>query len=71
MSHSDAMTWSGTQAAETILAKLDEGLKAADVDYVDYVDVWRLVASTPGEHTPAEEEEFYVSLSDGRMAGYQ
>jgi hypothetical protein len=62
------MTWSGTQAAETILAKLDEGLKAADVDYVD---VWRLVASTPGEHTPAEEEEFDVSLSDGRMAGYQ
>lgn len=54
------------RTAEALLAKLDEGLKLAQVDYVD---VWRLVASTPGKHTPAEEEQFAKAFETAKKQG--
>jgi len=54
------------RTAEALLAKLDEGLKMAQVDYVD---VWRLVASTPGKHTPAEEEQFVKAFETAKKQG--
>ena len=43
------------RVAQALLETLERGMKAAQVDYVD---VWRLVASTPGKHTAEEEQEF-------------
>jgi aryl-alcohol dehydrogenase-like predicted oxidoreductase len=54
------------RTAEVLLRKLDEGLKLAQVDYVD---VWRLVASTPGRHTAAEEEEFIKAFEKAKEQG--
>jgi aryl-alcohol dehydrogenase-like predicted oxidoreductase len=52
--------------ADILLKTLEEGLKLARVDCVD---VWRLVASTPGKHTPAEEEEFIKAFEKAREQG--
>ena len=52
--------------ATELLALLDEGMKKAKIDYVD---VWRLVASTPGEHSPADEEEFIKAFDVAKKAG--
>ncbi len=54
------------RTAEALLAKLEEGLKSAGTDYVD---VWRLVASTPGNHTAAEEEEFIKAFEKAKQQG--
>jgi aryl-alcohol dehydrogenase-like predicted oxidoreductase len=52
--------------AETLLKTLDAGLKAAEVDYVD---VWRLVASTPGRHSAADEQEFIRAFETAKKQG--
>jgi len=52
--------------AETLLKTLDAGLKAATVDYVD---VWRLVASTPGHHSEADEQEFIKAFETAKKQG--
>jgi aryl-alcohol dehydrogenase-like predicted oxidoreductase len=54
------------RTADVLLKTLEEGLKLAQVDYVD---VWRLVASTPGKHTPAEEEEFIKAFAKAKQQG--
>lgn len=54
------------RTADILLKTLEEGLKLAQVDYVD---VWRLVASTPGKHTPAEEEEFIKAFTKAKQQG--
>jgi len=54
------------RTAEALLTNLEKGLKSAQVDYVD---VWRLVASTPGRHTPAEEEEFIKAFETAKAQG--
>jgi aryl-alcohol dehydrogenase-like predicted oxidoreductase len=54
------------RTAAALLKKLDEGLKAAETDYVD---VWRLVASSPGEHSPADEEEFIEAFEKAKEQG--
>ena len=52
--------------AEVLLETLEKGMKSAQVDYVD---VWRLVASTPGKHSPAEEEEFAKAFEIAKKQG--
>ncbi len=52
--------------AEVLLKTLDDGLKAATVDYVD---VWRLVASTPGAHSEADEQEFMKAFETAKKQG--
>ncbi len=52
--------------ADQILATFEEGLKLAQVEYVD---VWRLVASTPGKHTAAEEQEFVKAFEIAKKQG--
>lgn len=52
--------------AETLLKTLDDGLKAAQIEYVD---VWRLVASTPGKHTEADEQEFIKAFETAKKLG--
>jgi predicted aldo/keto reductase-like oxidoreductase len=52
--------------AEILLKTLEEGMKLAQVDYVD---VWRLVASTSGEHSPADEEEFIKAFVKAKEQG--
>ncbi len=52
--------------AETLLKTLEEGLTAAQVDYVD---VWRLVASTPGHHSEADEQEFIKAFETAKKQG--
>ncbi len=54
------------RTADVLLKTLEEGLKLAQVDYVD---VWRLVASTPGKHTSAEEEEFIKAFTKAKQQG--
>ena len=54
------------RTAEVLLKTLEEGLRLAKVDYVD---VWRLVASTPGRHTVAEEEEFIKAFEKAKEQG--
>lgn len=54
------------RTAKVLLETLDRGLKLAQVDYVD---VWRLVASTPGQHTPADEEEFIKAFETAKQQG--
>lgn len=54
------------RTAEVLLKTLDEGLKAAETDYVD---IWRLVASSPGKHTPAEEQEFIKAFEKAKQQG--
>ena len=54
------------RTAEILLKTLDDGLREAKVDYVD---VWRLVASTPGKHTAAEEEEFIKAFEKAKEQG--
>lgn len=51
--------------AETLLKTLDDGLKAAKVDYVD---IWRLVADT-GSHTEADEQEFIKAFETAKKQG--
>jgi len=52
--------------AEAILEKFEEGLKLAQVEYVD---VWRLVASTPGRHSEADEQEFIKAFETAKKQG--
>lgn len=52
--------------AEELLTLLETGMKAAKIDYVD---VWRLVASTPGNHTQADEEEFIKAFDKAKKDG--
>jgi len=52
--------------ADQILKTLDEGLKLAQVDYVD---IWRLVASTPGKHSEADEQEFVKAFETAKKQG--
>ncbi|MDP6524305.1 MAG: aldo/keto reductase [Kiritimatiellia bacterium] len=54
------------RTADALLKKLEEGLKRAEVDYVD---VWRLVASTPGRHSPGDEEEFIKAFEKAKEQG--
>jgi aryl-alcohol dehydrogenase-like predicted oxidoreductase len=52
--------------AKALLAKLEEGMKRAQVDYVD---VWRLVASTPGRHSKADVEAFIEAFETAKKQG--
>jgi len=52
--------------AEVLLKTLDDGLAAAKVDYVD---IWRLVASTPGHHSEADEQEFIKAFETAKKQG--
>ncbi|MBL7133779.1 MAG: aldo/keto reductase, partial [Phycisphaerae bacterium] len=52
--------------AEQLLKTFEEGLKLAQVDYVD---VWRLVASTPGRHSEADELEFIKAFETAKKQG--
>ncbi len=52
--------------AEMLLKTLDDGLKAAQVEYVD---VWRLVASSPGKHSEADEQEFIKAFETAKKQG--
>jgi aryl-alcohol dehydrogenase-like predicted oxidoreductase len=52
--------------ADELLKLLETGMKAANVDYVD---VWRLVASTPGKHSQADEEEFIKAFEQAKKDG--
>ena len=54
------------RTADALLTNLERGLKMAQLEYVD---VWRLVASTPGMHTPAEEEEFIKAFEKAKEQG--
>jgi aryl-alcohol dehydrogenase-like predicted oxidoreductase len=52
--------------AEVLLKTLEEGLKLAQSEYVD---VWRLVASSPGKHSEADEQEFIKAFEKARKQG--
>ena len=52
--------------AEQILKTFEEGLKKAQLEYVD---VWRLVASTPGKHSDADEQEFMKAFDTAKRQG--
>ena len=52
--------------AKALLDTLDDGLKMAEVDYVD---VWRPVCSTPGKHSQADEEQFVEAFDKAKQAG--
>jgi len=52
--------------AKTLLETLDQGLKAAELEYVD---IWRLVASTPGRHSEADEQEFIKAFETAKKQG--
>lgn len=52
--------------ADMLLKTLENGMKRAQVDYVD---VWRLVASTPGKHSDADEQEFMKAFEKARKDG--
>ncbi len=52
--------------ADQILETFEKGLKLAQVEYAD---VWRLVASTPGKHTEADELEFIKAFETAKKQG--
>ena len=52
--------------ADQLLKTFEKGLKLAQVDYVD---VWRLVASTPGRHSEADEQEFIKAFEIAKKQG--
>ena len=52
--------------ADQILETLDEGMKLAQIDYID---VWRLVCSTPGKHSEADELEFIKAFDKAKEQG--
>lgn len=52
--------------ADQILETFEKGLKLAQVEYAD---VWRLVASTPGRHTEADEKEFIKAFETAKKQG--
>jgi len=52
--------------ADQILETLEKGLKLAQQEYVD---VWRLVASTPGRHSEADEQEFIKAFEKAKKQG--
>jgi len=52
--------------AEQLLKTFEAGLKLAKVDYVD---VWRLVASSPGKHSEADEQEFIKAFETAKKQG--
>jgi predicted aldo/keto reductase-like oxidoreductase len=52
--------------AEELLKLLEEGMQTAGIDHVD---VWRLVASTPGKHSEADEQEFIKAFEKAKKDG--
>jgi predicted aldo/keto reductase-like oxidoreductase len=52
--------------AEELLRILEVGMKKAEIDYVD---VWRLVCSTPGKHSEADEQEFLKAFEKAKKDG--
>jgi aryl-alcohol dehydrogenase-like predicted oxidoreductase len=52
--------------ADMLLQTLEAGMRKAQVDYVD---IWRLVASTPGKHSEADEQEFIQAFEKAREQG--
>ena len=52
--------------ADQLLKTLDEGLKLAKVEYVD---IWRLVADSPGRHSEADEQEFIKAFETAKKQG--
>jgi len=54
------------RTAEMLLKTREEGLTLAKVDYVD---IWRLVASSPGKHSEAEELEFIKAFETAKKQG--
>jgi len=54
------------RTAKALLDTLDEGMKLAQLDYVD---VWRPVCSTPGKHSQADEEQFMEAFDKAKQAG--
>ena len=52
--------------AEALLKTLEDGMKSAGIDYVD---VWRLVCSTPGKHAEADEQEFLKAFEQAKKDG--
>lgn len=52
--------------ADELLRLLEHGMMAAGIDYVD---VWRLVASVPGEHSQTDEEEFMKAFEKAKKDG--
>jgi len=52
--------------AEAILAELENGMKKAEIDYID---IWRLVASSPGKHSEADEAEFIKAFEKAKKDG--
>ena len=52
--------------ADVLLKTLEDGLKLAQVEYVD---IWRLVASSPGKHTSADEQEFVKAFEIAKKQG--
>jgi predicted aldo/keto reductase-like oxidoreductase len=52
--------------ADELLKTLETGMKNAKIDYVD---VWRLVCSTPGKHSEADEQEFLKAFEKAKQDG--
>lgn len=52
--------------ADALLETLEKGMARAKVDYVD---VWRLVASSPGRHSEADEQEFAKAFAKAKEQG--
>jgi len=52
--------------ADALLKALEGSLKQCQVDYFD---IWRLTASSSGQHTPAEEEQFVEALDKAKKQG--
>jgi aryl-alcohol dehydrogenase-like predicted oxidoreductase len=61
------MRFAPWRKAQKLLAGLDTGLKAAELEYVD---LWRITCfEKGGEHTEADTEEFIKALDTARKAG--
>jgi predicted aldo/keto reductase-like oxidoreductase len=52
--------------AEELLKLLETGMQAAKIDHVD---IWRLVCSTPGQHSEADEQEFIKAFEQAKKDG--
>jgi predicted aldo/keto reductase-like oxidoreductase len=52
--------------AEELLRILEVGMKKAEIEHVD---VWRLVCSTPGKHSEADEQEFLKAFEKAKKDG--
>lgn len=54
------------RTADVLLKTLEEGMKTAQLDYVD---VWRLVADDAGRHSEADELEFIKAFEKAKEQG--